>query len=520
MSTSKKNLIGIAGILAGILFTVLVSLHLYRVQKAGIDHDFAAQIKSHARSILREMQLNVEALYSLKGLFDGSEDVTADEFHLAASPLIFRHDDIISFEWIPLVSHDNRALAEAELSQRVPQAGFTEPAPSGGLVEAGSRDFYFPSAYVEPIDDHRHHLGFDHAFEPTRRDLVIRSRDNDELSLSPMIQMPNRAGGVETVLLTLPIYKGPITTLSQRRNSFVGVVAAQVDLQRLVNIALDTSERWIDSYEILDVTEDGEQTMLIESGNTQRKGEFSETIGTIGARSWVMQADIDPEIYWYRQTFMPVIVLISGLGLFGILAFTLHQASRQNRLIEAEVIERTRRLDEANKKLSQLSTTDDLTGLQNRRSAYSNLSMEWKRHMRERAKITVLMIDIDYFKNYNDTYGHLAGDHCLKTVADVLDAEINRPADIVARYGGEEFLVILPNTDEDSETVAERCRSSVERLRIAHEKSTISDYVTISVGLATMVPDKSTDMMDLIEKADQALYEAKAEGRNRVCMGS
>jgi diguanylate cyclase (GGDEF)-like protein len=520
MSTSKKNFIGIAGILSGFLFTVLVSLQLHLVQRQSIDQDFTAQVKTHARSIQREMELNVEALYSLKGLFDGSEDVTAEEFRLAASTLLFRHGDILSFEWIPLVSHENRALVEAELRQRVPQAVFTEPAPSGGLVEAGSREFYFPSAYVEPIDDRMHHLGFDHAFEPTRRDLLIRSRDNDALSLSSKILMPNQADGVNSVLLTLPIYKGPTTTLGQRRDSFMGAVAAQVDLQQLIRTALDASERWIDSYEILDVTEDDDHTTLLHFGNPERKGAFTQSIRAIGGRSWVMQADIDPEIYLYRQTFMPVLVLVAGTGLFGILAFTLYQSNRQNKLIEAEVIERTRSLDEANKKLSQLSTTDDLTGLQNRRSADNNFRIEWQRHIRDGAKLSVMMIDIDYFKHYNDTYGHLAGDQCLKAVANSLDAEINRPADTIARYGGEEFLAILPNTAEDSETVAERCRSSVERLRIAHERSTISDYVTISIGVATMVPDKTIDMMDLIEMADRALYEAKAQGRNRVCMGS
>ena len=519
MSLAKKNIIGIAGIAFGLVFTALVSWQLYRVQKYSIVHDFSDQITSHAGNIRLHMDLNAEVLHSLKALFDGSEEVTEEEFSRSVYSPLTRHQDILSLEWIVRIRRDDRAEVEKQLRERGQYAGITELTASGNLIEAEARDVYFTTMYTEPLTKYSSTLGFDQLSEASRADLITRARDSAGLAMSSKVDSLIQSNDSETVLLALPIYRGPTTTVLQRRESLQGVVLAQIDLGRLVRNRLNSNQRWVFSYELLDVTDSGSPISLIRSGSPAENSQFNKTVVEMGGRTWKIRADIDPEIYLHRQFFFPLLVFLAGTGLFGILAFSLIQSNRQRKLIEAEVVERTRSLDEANKKLATLSTTDDLTGLQNRRSAYNNLKLEWQRHIRDGLKLSAMMIDIDYFKNYNDTYGHLAGDQCLKTVADVLAAEINRPADIVARYGGEEFLAILPNTDEESDTLAERCRKSVERLRISHEKSAISDYVTISIGIATLIPDDSNDMSDLIEKADLALYEAKTQGRNRVAKG-
>ena len=185
---------------------------------------------------------------------------------------------------------------------------------------------------------------------------------------------------------------------------------------------------------------------------------------------------------------------------------------------ERELLEVTRRLEEANRELQRLSSVDGLTGLTNRRRMDEFVDQEWQRGAREETPLSFIFIDIDFFKLYNDRNGHQAGDEALKRVAGVLRSAFRRPGDLVARYGGEEFAAVLPGTDAaGAQTVAEAMRRAVEELEIPHGASAASPRVTISLGFASMVPRPQKKPDELIAAADQALYRAKREGRNRVC---
>lgn len=179
----------------------------------------------------------------------------------------------------------------------------------------------------------------------------------------------------------------------------------------------------------------------------------------------------------------------------------------------------TRKLDEANRELMRLSSADGLTGIANRRRFDEALLKEWRRCAREARPLALLLIDVDFFKPFNDNYGHQAGDECLKAVARALSQTLHRPSDLAARYGGEEFAVILPGTDEAGAlAVAEALRAAVQQMGIAHRYSEVAPVVTISVGLAcrTPKPGDETGFIGLLKDADTALYRAKSEGRNRV----
>jgi diguanylate cyclase (GGDEF)-like protein len=170
--------------------------------------------------------------------------------------------------------------------------------------------------------------------------------------------------------------------------------------------------------------------------------------------------------------------------------------------------------------LESRSLLDALTLIPNRRKFDETLAMEWRRAMRDKTPLSLVMVDIDYFKQYNDHYGHGAGDICLQKVAAALAESVVRPSDLVARYGGEEFVVILPDTHQQAALhVAERVRESIERLALPHAHSTVAAVVTISVGVATQqVTQEHLLPKILSDAADKALYSAKNEGRNRVCL--
>jgi diguanylate cyclase (GGDEF)-like protein len=193
----------------------------------------------------------------------------------------------------------------------------------------------------------------------------------------------------------------------------------------------------------------------------------------------------------------------------------------RERSLQLLVEERTRELAEANARLERLSSLDGLTGVANRRRFDEVMDQEWRRAARANTPLSLIMLDLDFFKAYNDTNGHLAGDERLRQVAQALVSAVGRAGDLVARYGGEEFVVLLPGMPQgDAAALAERLRAGVEALGLSHNASTVSRVVTLTAGVATMVPKERTSPAALLAAADGALYRAKGEGRNRVAVAA
>ena len=181
---------------------------------------------------------------------------------------------------------------------------------------------------------------------------------------------------------------------------------------------------------------------------------------------------------------------------------------------------REKQLVDLNARLLKLSSVDGLTGIANRRYFDEVLKREWRRAKREHQFLAIGLFDIDFFKNYNDTYGHLTGDDCLRKVADTISHTLKRPGDLVARYGGEEFVIILPATNRTGALqVGEEIRAAVEFLQLEHSSSPINQLLTVSGGIAACIPGQCTDITSpdqLVAFADRALYQAKHAGRNIV----
>jgi diguanylate cyclase (GGDEF)-like protein/PAS domain S-box-containing protein len=175
------------------------------------------------------------------------------------------------------------------------------------------------------------------------------------------------------------------------------------------------------------------------------------------------------------------------------------------------------KLIDLQKELEQLSFKDGLTGLANRRKFDLSMEIEWRNAKRTGKPLSLIMVDIDYFKQYNDHYGHLQGDDCLKSVSKALNESATRARDFVARFGGEEFVLVIPESDAEAATaVAERCREAILKLQIPHEKSSISQWLSISLGVGTIVPTPNDQLLDFINQVDRRLYLAKQKGRDCI----
>jgi diguanylate cyclase (GGDEF)-like protein len=222
--------------------------------------------------------------------------------------------------------------------------------------------------------------------------------------------------------------------------------------------------------------------------------------------------------YFYQTEFFTMLVVAcAAVLLLLVWKISIHQLESRERKLTKLVAARTAELAEANKILQDLANSDGLTKIGNRRRFESFLTDEWHRAVRFRTPISLLLLDIDHFKLYNDSYGHQAGDDCLQVVARSLASVVKRPTDLVARFGGEEFAIVLGGTDAvGARQIADDVMATIKNLRIPHRSSQTSNIITISVGISSMEATLESSHIELVREADKALYQAKANGRDQI----
>lgn len=247
--------------------------------------------------------------------------------------------------------------------------------------------------------------------------------------------------------------------------------------------------------------------------------EAASTSGTFQAGSHAQaQLQLYHQPHWYQTWWFRLLAGVGALAIsLGLYRLLLYRATLHQRQLETLVNRRTRELQVALSRVEVISRMDGLTGIANRRNFDENLDAAWEQCAAQKAPLSIIMLDIDFFKQYNDSLGHQAGDDCLRQVAEALGQGVLREEDLIARYGGEEFIALLPGADSEAATaIARRVQAKIRQLGLPHPDSPLSDAVTISLGCATAWPSMGPGPDALLQRADHALYRAKHRGRNRL----
>lgn len=516
------NIFLIIIVAAGFSMSSLSYWFIIKAEEKSLLIEFQRDVDERAASMYREILVNFEVLQSLSILFHKGTVPELTRFQKEATKIIGRHSGIQALEWIPRVTQSERLLHESKIRKYFPGYMISERHKQGVMAKAEEREEYFPVYYVEPLDGNEAALGFDLASNPRRLQALLNARDKGLAQATASITLVQEREKKKGFLIFLPIYNGNSTTIEQRREELVGFVLGVFNVGDIfISSALSKIVQGIDMA-VVDNTFSNEPEILFtyqsHAGLIQKEISYRKELPEIWGRKWLITASPTSSYTAVRQSIYPQLTFTAGIVLTILIVLYIKILARREISIKRIVREKTKALKEANNKLSELSRTDALTGIANRRVMDEFLNREWSRAIRNKSKISFILIDIDYFKNYNDNYGHPSGDECLRKVAKKINSLVNRPGDLMARYGGEEFAIILSDT-RNAEMIAGSSRESIEHLQIPHNFSEVSNYVTISVGICTVIPEVGSDSSLIISTADKALYKAKQNGRNKVEKG-
>ncbi|CAG37249.1 diguanylate cyclase [Desulfotalea psychrophila] len=505
-------------LLGGICLSGWTSWLLYDAEEKVIVNEFQQSVNRLAIEIYHEALKNFEASQSLLTLYNNGEIVPSyDRFNNEARRLLVDYPGIHALGWIPRTARDRGGVSLFEVG-----AYFSDNEKSGtgeAIDTEGARGEALPVFYIEPVPGNSDRLGFDLAASPLMPALR-RAMDEDLLQVTAPVDFVQEGNVQRGVVSLLPVYKGNPTTVVRRRQALFGFVVGVYQIDDILVSSHLTEDLAGIKLKLVDITSPvSTETLYSRDPRNvfvlQQSAFYQKKMPVILGRQWCLEAFPTVLYVERRRGFSSQLIFVFGIIFTSVVAFVLRAIVKKSVLTQEKLLEKKNELQEVNRKLKLVSSSDGLTGVFNRRTMDNFLSREWARAMREKSSISFIMADIDNFKLYNDNYGHLTGDECLKKVAEQLRKIPHRSTDLVARYGGEEFSLVLLNTT-DAASVAEDCRRAIEDLQIAHAFSPTSNVVTISAGVSTCIPKSGMDSSLLVAAADKALYRAKRLGRNRI----
>lgn len=496
-------------LICGVVLSSIISWGAYQYETSSIKLNFKNDVNNKLAYFERDLMLNLEVLFSIKGFFDNSTYVSLKEFTTYSQSILDRHKSIQALEWVPKVLNGERKhfFSEHYLEDRTFE--ITELDEQQHVILAAEREFYFPIYFLQPLAGNEIALGYDLASERSRKETLLRAQNSGKAYATPSIKLIQEAKDESGFLIVLPLYNGFPQTVQSRQINIKGFIVGAFRFEDIFRSSLMLSPFNSINIKLIDITND-EQTLLYQNHNpsvddSEQLSSFSyqKKLSPFLGREWRLMATPSLAFINNQRTFLPLIYGVICMFLIFMAAYYTYIIMVKNQHLKL-----------ASNRLAELCDTDALTTLANRRCFEKQIQVEWNRAIREETAISLLMIDVDNFKLFNDIYGHVRGDNCLKEISLAMKHVICRPSDLIARYGGEEFVIILPSTTK-AINIAEVCRKSVEELCIPHQASSY-EYVTISIGATTAQPQQGDEFIELISTADRALYMAKDAGRNNV----
>ena len=494
--------------LLGFLLSSYMAYQFYDKETANITAFFEKDVNDKVNTLNKEIDNKIEILQTIRNLYISTDFVTYKEFSLFTKDILSRHRDIKALEWIPRILHKDREKVENQWKKGQLSFEITQLDEQGLLTRAYYRDEYYPVYYISPFEGNEEAFGFDLASDTVRNKMLEISRDTGDIRATQSIHLVQEKDNGKGILLFTPIYKVPSNTVVKRRENITGFILGVLRIKDFVYDSLKYIGNNSVDFKIVDNSDSNE--LLYEYKPTSFELLSSEYIvkkelALFAGRQWILQATPTIAYYKSRRTLVPYIVFFMGMTFVIVGSVYTLVIQRYAINIENGMQSKSEKLSQMNKRLDLISKTDGLTQIANRRY-FDEYKREFRRAIRDKNSISLIMLDIDFFKNYNDSYGHLEGDNCLKEVAKTLNRIVNRAGDLVARYGGEEFVLVLPDT-KNAVTIANKCVRAIEELQIPHESSEILDILTISAGVATLKASDISQMEKLILNADEALYK-------------
>ncbi len=501
---------------------------------------FSIQVRQEARSrfgtvaigVANDVQSRIRAygdvLYALRGLFDASDKVTRDDFHQFAQALSLgeRYPGVSAISFASRVPHARKL--EFERAVRAETSPLVKGLPKFAIKPPGERPEYAVLTYIEPMGKNVPAWGLDLNADPLRRSVTERARDTGQMaSSSGVTLLRDGNSSVSSALLRLALYRGGGVpgSVEERQQLYWGMVGSTVRVNEMIDATLSKeilSRAQLQIYQAGNAPGEGAagDTLLFDSapsGTAAAPAEFSGYAVTqrlaVADREWLLRIVPRKDPVDLLDKAGTASILAATLAISALL-FWLMTSIAVSESRGAELAKRNRDAALLREKLREQAMHDKLTGLYNRHYVEEWFGLELLRAQRHGRSIAAIMLDIDHFKRFNDSFGHEAGDLVLRELAGVL-RRFARQSDVASRYGGEEFLVLLPECPFDAALrKAEQLREEAAKLKLEHNDRGLGS-VTVSIGVAAF-PDHAQEAKALLRCADEALYDAKAAGRDRV----
>jgi diguanylate cyclase (GGDEF)-like protein len=508
----RYNLVSFIILIIGLAVTFFSYYQFKQLDKNRISGLFKGKINERAASFYLELESNLEGLFVVQDMMSDFNPPYLS-FKKVSEEIIKRHRGIDYITWIPRITRYQIDTFRVIAARQFRGFRLKEISKKGTLIPIGRYNEYYPFYYIYPLRTQKNLLGISlYPADPDFRELVKAPNKAVYKAFKQLTSLRRKLGDSQYILF-FPVYS------PTRNRELKGFLAATIDVAAIFSGSIPKEQLSNFNIAITDISNPKDNITVFSSikynAKDTDKNEYylEKKLSDFGGRSLKISAYPTKEYLSSVRNLSPYIIIIVDVLIALMLLILIRRLMMRNLVIEQQNDE----LEFKANQLEILSNSDALTGLANRRHFEKILDLEWKRSLRESTPITVIMIDIDYFKQYNDTYGHVAGDKCLRNVAQALAKVISRPTDLVARYGGEEFVIILSNTEDREGKVAVKCVKEVTKLKIPHKASSVANYVTISAGSATFaIVPPNLPPRTIVKKADKALYAAKKDGRNRV----